>query len=118
MTELIYAIAVAITLAIGLHLSVVSGYAASAAADRDKRGGRHDETTALVARSLGIASGIAGVAFDLRILTLLGIALVALYAVMTARRLAMIPAHLELPLIVVSFMATVPIVVLRKFGGI
>jgi hypothetical protein len=118
MTDVIYAIAVAITLAIGLHLSVVSGYAASAAADRDKRYGRHDEMLALVSRSLGIASGIAGVAFGIRVLTLLGIALVALYAVMTARRLAMIPAQLELPLIVLSFMAAIPIVLLRKFGGI
>lgn len=118
MTDLIYAIAVAITLAIGLHLSVVSGCAASAAADRDKRHGRRDEMIALVSRSLGIASGIAGVAFGMRVLTLLGIALVALYAIMTARRLAMIPAQLELPLIVLSFMAAVPIVLLRKFGGI
>lgn len=118
MTDLIYAIAVAITLAIGLHLSVVSGYAASAAVDRGTRWERRDETMALVSRSLGIASGIAGVAFSMRVLTLLGIAMVALYAIMTARRLAMIPAQLELPLIVLSFMAVVPIVVLRNFGGI
>ena len=101
-----YLLGVIITFSIGLHLCVASGQMGLMAAEARHALSMTKVDGAVLSRSIGTACATAGFAFFVTPLTTVGVLLIAASVLLSPRHVFMLPAPIELPLLVLSVTGT------------
>ncbi len=101
-----YLLGIIITLSIGLHLCVATGQIGLMAAEARYALSMTKADGAVLSRSIGTACATAGFAFFVTPLTTVGVALIAASVLLSPRHVFMLPAPIDLPLLVLSVTGT------------